>query len=141
MNTNIIDFINQNQVATICFVDNQNKPYCINAFYCFAENQATLVFKSSFGTTHDDFVKQGNPTSGTIVQDQNNLAKLKGIQFSGTIVSQEEINKRGLNQLYLKKFPISIAKPGYIWGIELNFIKFTNNTLGFGNKTVWQKEN
>jgi uncharacterized protein YhbP (UPF0306 family) len=32
---------------------------------------------------------------------------------------------------------MSIAVMGYIWAVKLNYLKFTDNTLGFGNKTTW----
>lgn len=139
INKNILEFINKNQVATICFTDSLNKPYCINCFYSFEETQAVLVFKSSYGTTHDAYIKTNNPSAGTIIADQIDLTKLKGIQFTGTILDQEQILKLKLNACYIKKFPLSIAMPGYLWGIQIDYLKFTNNSFGIGNKTVWKK--
>lgn len=139
INENIKDFIIKNQVSTVCFVDNKNKPYCINCFYVFDDVNAILIFKSSYGTTHDAYVKQGLHTSGTILEDQIDVTKLKGIQFTGTLFDQQQMNDLKLHLLYVNKFPMSLAMPGYIWGVKLVYIKFTDNSFGFGNKTIWEK--
>lgn len=138
LNKNIIDFLSKNQVATVCFTNDQNRPYCINCFYTFVEDAAILIFKSSYGTTHDAYIKQSNPLAGTIIADQIDVTKLKGIQFTGILLDQQQINDKKLHFAYLKKFPLSIAMPGYLWGVQLEHIKFTDNTLGFGNKTTWK---
>lgn len=136
---NINDFISENQVASVCFVDKNNKPYCINCFYSWHSEQAILIFKSSFGTNHDNLVVSGACLSGTILNDQISLSKIKGIQFNGDLIDQNQINELELGNNYLKKFPLSIAMPGYLWGVKLNFIKFTDNTFVFGNKTNWSR--
>lgn len=137
---NINDFISENQVASVCFVDKNNKPYCINCFYSWHPEDAIIIFKSSFGTNHDNLIISGADISGTILNDQINLSKIKGIQFSGELIDQNQINELGLSGNYLKKFPLSIAMPGYLWGVKLNFVKFTDNTLIFGNKTIWKRD-
>lgn len=136
---NITEFLSKNKVATVCFNDKQNKPYCINCFYCFIEKEAILIFKSSYGTTHDEYIKQNNPLAGTIIADQLDVTQLKGIQFTGILLDQHQINDKKLSLSYLKTFPLSIAMPGYLWAVQLEYIKYTDNTLGFGNKTIWQK--
>lgn len=139
INKNILEFLHKCQVATICFTTPTNKPYCINCFYCFDETHVALIFKSSYGTTHDDYVTANNPSAGTIIADQIDLTKLKGVQFTGTILDQQQISELKLSTSYIKKFPLSIAMPGYIWGIQIEYLKFTDNSFGFGNKTIWKK--
>lgn len=138
INNNIKDFLEKNQVSTVCFSDN-NKPYCINCFYAVDVINAILIFKSSYGTTHDAFVKPGLHSAGTILADQVDITKLKGIQFTGILLNQQEIHNHKSHTLYLKRFPLSLAMPGYLWGVQLEYIKFTDNSFGFGNKTIWQK--
>jgi uncharacterized protein YhbP (UPF0306 family) len=140
LQNNIVEFLSKNQVASVCFVDEENKPYCINCFYCFDLKQGVLVFKSSFGAKHEDFVKTTHPLAGTVIADQNDITKLKGIQFSGSILNEQMIYESMLNLSYIKKFPLSIVKSGYLWGVQLEFVKFTNNTFGFGSKTVWKRD-
>ena len=140
LNKNIVDFINKNQIATVCFTNELNQPYCMSCFYCFIEDSAILIFKSSYGTSHDSFIKKNNYLAGTITGEQIDLTKLKGIQFKGKLIDEQEINNKRLNFFYIKKYPLSIAIPGYLWGVQLEYVKFTDNTMGFGNKTIWEFE-
>lgn len=134
-----ISFLKENQLATICFVDENHKPYCINCFYVFDELSECLIMKSTNGTQHQTMTIESNDVSGTILPETIDLIKLKGIQFSGNIISNHDIDKFKMKTKYLKKFPISIAMSGYIWAVKLEFIKHTDNTLGFGHKTIWTK--
>lgn len=130
-------FLQENKIATVCFVDQENNPYCINCFYVFDEEHSLFIFKSSNGTMHQNFTKPTASVSGTILPDTIDILKLKGMQFVGKIIDKEEIVKLHLNSQYLKKYPMSIGIIGYIWAVRLDFLKFTDNTLGFGNKTIW----
>lgn len=131
------DFLQENKISTVCFTDHENNPYCINCFYTFDEERCILIFKSSHGTTHQKYTKPAARVSGTILPGVIDTLKLKGMQFTGEIMDKDEIEKFQFNLKYLKQFPMSIALPGYIWAVNLNFLKFTDNTLGFGNKTIW----
>jgi len=131
------DFLKENKVSTVCFIDHENNPYCINCFYTFDGKSCILIFKSSIGTTHQKFTKPAACISGTILPNEIDTLKLKGIQFTGKIIENDEIESLQLNSKYLKKYPMSIAVMGYIWAVRLDFLKFTDNTLGFGNKTIW----
>jgi hypothetical protein len=140
LNKSIVDFLSKNQVATVCFTNELNQPYCINCFYSFIEDCAILIFKSSYGTSHDSFIKKNNNLAGTITDEQIDLTKLKGIQFTGKLIDEQEITNKRLNFFYIKKHPMSIALPGYLWGVQLEYIKFTDNSLGFGSKIIWKIE-
>ncbi len=143
MNTidiNIQTYLLENKIATVCFIDESHKPYCINCFYAFDKTNGLLIFKSSNGTYHDSLVSNEGFTSGTILSNEHDLTKLKGIQFSGKIINSPAMHKLKLNTLYLKKYPMSLLIDGYYWGVVLNFIKFTDNTLGFGRKIIWKSE-
>ncbi len=134
---NLLIFLNQNKVITVCLVDNKNHPYCINCFYVFDENSKCLIFKSSHGTYHQGLIKDSASVSGTILPEKIDTLKLRGIQFTGKLISSTKVETLNLNSKYLKKYPFSIAMMGYIWAVKLEFLKFTDNTLGFGNKTTW----
>ena len=133
----IVDFLQENKISTICFIDLENHPYCINCFYTFDEEHHILIFKSSIGATHQQLTKPTACISGTILPNVIDTLKLKGIQFTGKIIENEEIDKLQLNLKYVKKYPMSLAVMGYVWAVRLDFLKFTDNTLGFGNKTIW----
>lgn len=135
---NIIDYLQENKVSSVCFLDLNNKPYCINCFYEYDETSENLIFKSSHGTTHHDFIKNNLDIAGTILPNTLDFLKIKGLQFKGKLINEGEIQRLGLSTKYIKKYPMSLAIPGYIWAIKLEFAKLTDSTLGFGNKTIWK---
>ncbi|MGZ3862097.1 MAG: pyridoxamine 5'-phosphate oxidase family protein [Bacteroidia bacterium] len=133
-------FLADNKIASVCFVTGQGIPYCITCFYYFDKTIPALVFKSSRGTTHGDLIKEGAVISGTILPDKVDFLNIKGIQFSGVLMNESDIEMNGLKNKYTKKYLIGSAIPGYIWAVRLTFIKFTDNSLGFGNKSIWQAD-
>ena len=40
---------------------------------------------------------------------------------------------------YLKRFPYAVLMKTQLWIVELTFVKFTDNRLGFGKKIIWEK--
>jgi len=135
---NISEFINNNKIATLCFTDTEGNPYCINCFYAFDETTQSLILKSSVGTKHQNFIKAKTKIAGTILPKTIDLLKIKGLQFTGNLLEEKQINDLSLSLIYIKKFPFSLAIPGYIWAVNLEYLKFTDNTTGFGKKTIWQ---
>ncbi len=133
-------FLLENKVVTICFVDTNNQPYCINCFYAFDENENALIFKSSYGTKHETLIKASAAVAGTILPDQIQFTNLKGIQFNGSVKPDFMLGASTFNAHYAKAFPMSLMLPGYFWIVNLTYIKYTDNTLGFGNKTVWNRD-
>lgn len=134
----ISEFLNENKIATLCFSDAEGDPYCINCFYAFDENSRSLILKSSVGTKHYNFLKANAKLAGTILPNEVDLLKLKGLQFTGKLLEEKQINALSLSSIYIKKYPFSLAIPGYIWAVTFGYLKFTDNTMGFGKKTIWQ---
>lgn len=133
-------FLQENKVVSVCFVDDQHQPHCINCFYAFDEDDISLIFKSTYGTKHELLIKPNAPVAGTILPDQIQITSLKGIQFNGFVRSDFVLGGATFNGHYAKAFPMSLMLPGYFWIVKLSFIKYTDNTLGFGNKTLWNKD-
>ena len=104
------------------------------------KNTIQLTFQSSTGITHQTFIKPMACVSGTILPGTLDVLKIKGIQFIGKLADKQEVESFKLNLKYLKKYPMSLAILGYIWAVKLDFVKFTDNTLGFGNKTIWKAD-
>ena len=105
---NLLIFLNQNKVITVCLVDNKNHPYCINCFYVFDENSKCLIFKSSHGTYHQGLIKDSASVSGTILPEKIDTLKLRGIQFTGKLISSIKVETLNLNSKYLKKYPFGL---------------------------------
>lgn len=140
MDQSIIDFINSNRVAAICFVKENAEPHCISCFYVFDPEKKTLILKSTVGTAHDGFTLKKNTVAGTITPEQFDSLKIQGIQFKGEVMDSSELNSFELSKNYYLKYPFAMVMPGYLWAIKFHSLKFTDNTKGFGTKLNWERD-
>jgi uncharacterized protein YhbP (UPF0306 family) len=139
MNENIIEFLQQQTCATICCVDEQQKPWCFSCYYAFNLEEGLLYFKSSATSHHSGLMKNNPLIAGTILPDKLNKVTVKGLQFEGVVLdAKHPLVAQALGN-YLRKHPIALAIPGEIWVIQMSHIKMTDSTLGFGKKLTWNK--
>jgi uncharacterized protein YhbP (UPF0306 family) len=140
MNPKIAQFINKQTCATVCCVDRKGNPYCFNCFYVFNSQQGLLYFKSSTSTHHSGMMIDNPAVAGTILPDKLSTLQIRGVQFDGTVLAADHPLTRKAHSHYYKKHPTALAMPGEMWSIQLNSIKMTDNTLGFGSKLNWNRE-
>jgi uncharacterized protein len=138
----IIDFIGEHHVLTIA-IARDNIPYCASCYYAWLKDQNRFIVTSDPDTRHiRDVVEGGNyRVAGAIALETRIVGKIRGIQFTGMINplhGQDLITGRAA---YLKRFPIARLMPDlHLWSLEPDFIKMTDNRLGFGKKLVWVAE-
>lgn len=137
MDKRISRYIKAQKVATICCVDDDNKPYCFSCYYAFDENKMQLYFKSAESTHHMQMLKVRPFLSGSILPDKLNPLALQGIQFSGTLIDRVEC--AAAKSVYLQRYPFALAMSGTVYTVELQWLKMTDNTLAFGTKLIWEK--
>lgn len=138
MDPNVSSFIKEQSILTISTSYN-NISYSASCFYSFIEDSKCVVFKSSPHTKH---IKDGllnENVSGTIIASFSDIAKMKGIQFQGKFIQPTLFSLSHAQANYYLKFPFAMAMKGDLWLIELEFVKMTDNTLGFGKKILWEK--
>lgn len=114
-------------------------PYCATCFYAYLEEENLLVFKSDAETRHISDALINNNVAGSILVDKTEIGKIKGIQFNGTFLSPKDALLKDAQKAYYFKYPYAAAMKGDLWVIELTSVKFTDNTLGFGKKLIWEK--
>jgi len=136
MDSKIIDYITQSKVLTIATSINR-APYCANCFYVFDSKNKYLIFLSDDSTRHIQEALKNNNVAGTINTEVTTIAKIQGVQFTGTFVNPDKEQQEAFYSVYYKKYPFARAKPSAIWAIKLNMVKMTDNTLGFGKKLKW----
>lgn len=139
MNKKISAYLKINKVLTLATSIN-DIPYCANCYYAWDESNNRLYFLSDKTTRHVSEAAQNLHIAGTITTDAKSIAKLQGIQFTGKFIIPNEEEQAGFYRIYYNKFPFAKVKPSPIWGIALEFIKMTDNTLGFGTKHFWEKD-
>lgn len=139
MHKDIFSFIKKNTCATVSCVEEQSKPYCFTVFYAWDEKNNTLVFKSSPETRHSQILLQNNFVAGAILPDKLNKLLVQGLQFEGELLNNENPLAKEAFLLYHKRHPLAIIKPGELWVIQINHIKMTDSTKGFGTKIRWER--
>jgi uncharacterized protein len=140
MSEKIIEFISKQTCGTLCCVDTTGNPWCFSFFYSFNKNEGLLYYKSSEDTRHSQAINSNPLIAGTILPDKLNLLQIRGVQFEGTVIPFEDPLAKGAYAAYHKKYPFSIAMPGQVWTIRLDAVKFTDNSLGFGTKIRWHRD-
>jgi uncharacterized protein YhbP (UPF0306 family) len=138
LDKSISDFLMDQSVVTIA-TSIKNQPYCASCYYAFVPGNNLLVFKSDSDTKHIEDALTNNTVAGTILPDKIVKAKPKGIQFTGIFMKAEGSTGKKAKHAYLKKYPVAGIFRGDIWVIEISKIKFTDNTLIFGKKTLWER--
>ncbi|MEN8116269.1 MAG: pyridoxamine 5'-phosphate oxidase family protein [Bacteroidota bacterium] len=134
----IVDFINEHHVLTLA-TSNENNPWCANCFYTYLEDENCFVYTSDNDTKHVGDVLQNAKVAGSVVLETNIVGKIRGIQFRGTMQKPNaELHKKA-KKAYLKKFPYAALMKTSLWVLQLNYIKMTDNRLGFGKKLIWEK--
>lgn len=138
MDPRIKNFINNQKAASICCIDAEQHPYCFTVFYALDPENGLLYYKSSHNSYHGHVMEEGSKVSGTILPEKLNALAIKGIQFTGTVLGLDDpLSNAG--PVYYGKFPFATAMPGEIWTIQLETLKFTDNTLGFSKKLHWKR--
>ena len=135
----IIEFINEHHVLTLA-VSNNNIPYCANCFYSFVESERMLVFTSDENTRHIKDAINNKTVGGSIVLETKAVGKIQGIQFNGVLKELDGETLKKAKKSYLKRFPYAVLKQTKLWAVELQYIKMTDNRLGFGKKLIWGEE-
>jgi uncharacterized protein YhbP (UPF0306 family) len=139
MNENIDAFIQEHTCANIACLDANNQPYCFSCFYAVDIQEGLLYFKSSTDTNHAAFLLSNPIVAGTILPDKLNKLQVKGIQLEGIVLSFDHEQAKNAARNYYKAHPIAMAMSGEVWTIQINRIKYTDNTLGFGKKIIWER--
>jgi uncharacterized protein YhbP (UPF0306 family) len=129
-----------------------------------AEN--ALVFTSGPETRHGREMLANPRVSGGIVLETKVVGKIRGVQVSGVAqrIGEEENGRRGemenscspvplfayspvqiqqkasaFKKAYLKRFPFALAAKLDLWVLQLEYVKMTDNRLGFGKKIEWRR--
>ena len=113
-------------------------PYCATCFYAFDEATFSIIFLSDETTRHISEALSNPKVAGTIVSNVTTVAKIQGIQFVGQLVALSSEQEQEDYAIYYRKFPFAKTRPSSIWRIQLQWIKMTDNTLGFGSKVIWE---
>ncbi|HEX2970604.1 MAG TPA: pyridoxamine 5'-phosphate oxidase family protein [Bacteroidales bacterium] len=134
----IIRFFKKHHVLTVASVAG-SQPWCASCFYVYIEDENALVFTSDPETRHSNEFKLNPEVAGTVVLETFVIGKIRGIQFTGIVEEPSGDLLDKARNAYLRRFPVASLMKTHLWIIRLNYIKMTDNRLGFGKKLIWAK--
>ena len=132
----ISHFLHRHHVLTLATVS-ANKPWCANCFYVYLEEENCLAFTSDLDTKHITDTQEQKIVAGSVVLETKIIGKIQGIQFRGIIEEPEGLFYKQVKVAYLKRFPVAVLMDTTMWVVRLQYIKMTDNWLGFGKKIIW----
>jgi len=133
----IVDFINEHHVLTLATCAD-NVAWCSNCFYIYLEEENCFVFTSDDNTKHVQDVLVNSKVAGSVVLETNTVGKIRGIQFLGNMRRPGKDLESIAKKAYLKRFPYAVLMKTSLWILKVNYIKMTDNRLGFGKKLIWE---
>lgn len=141
MDNNIIEFLEKQNCASICCLDEHNIPWCFSCYFVFNPDEGLLNFKSSTDARHASMMKKNPFIAGTVLPDKLNKLRVRGVQFEGVVLDSIERLTVDASRYYHKKNPIALAIPGEVWTVQINHIKMTDSAMGFSKKISWSRQN
>jgi len=136
----ITEFIAAHHVLTLACASPAGELWCANAFYVFDEQEQAFIITSEAKTLHAQIFLDNPIVAGSVVLETEELGKIRGLQFSGTVRHCEGGLFDRCRLRYLKRFPYAVFKSGDVWMLVPDRMKYTDNRLGFGKKLHWQRQ-
>jgi uncharacterized protein len=127
-------FLQKHHILSLASSGGQELSVC-TLFYTYLPSHKAFVFASEEKTEHIKQIRANPKVAGTIALETKIIGKIQGIQFRGECKLLED---KELAKNYYKAFPYALAMNPTLWVIEVVYFKFTDNTLGFGKKLIWQ---
>lgn len=128
----IVKFLGRHHVLTLATTAD-GAPYCANAFYAYDAARNRLIFTSDLSTRHAREMLAERRVAASVVLETRIVGKIQGLQLCGTVAHGDEEDKRR----YLRRFPYATLAELTLWALTPDYLKFTDNTLGFGKKLIW----
>lgn len=129
----IAAFIVEHHVMSLATTYNDELSVC-SLFYVYDKKSLSFVVASDEKTMHIQHINKNSKIAGNILLETHKVGEIKGLQFRGEFFSLED---KMLKSLYFKKFPYALALKPTFWQIKVDYLKMTDNRLGFGKKIIW----
>jgi len=126
-------FVHEHHVMSLATATPDEISVC-SLFYAFNAQKLSFVVASSEATKHVEHSAKNSNIAGNILLETKIVGKIQGVQFRGNFVPLED---NELKIEYFKTFPYALALNPKLWQIKVNYFKMTDNTLGFGEKIIW----
>ncbi len=131
----IVRFLRKHHVLTLATADQRGMPYCSNAFYCYDAARNMFVFTSDLTTRHGREMELNPRIAASVVLETRIVGRVQGLQLCGEAERADDQARKA----YIKRFPYAALAELTLWTIRPDYMKLTDNTLGFGKKLIWNK--
>lgn len=132
----IVKFISKHHVLTLATVAEHGAPYCANCFYAYDRERNLFVFTSGGDTRHGMQMTADSRVAASIVLETRIVGRVQGLQICGRAERADAAAARR----YIARFPYAAVADLTLWALAPAYMKYTDNTLGFGKKLIWQAE-
>jgi uncharacterized protein len=130
----IVSFLKQHHLLCLATCKEDTLSSC-SLFYAFDEKTNSFIVASDQKTEHIDNVLTNNRVAGSVHLQTDIVGKIQGVQFKGEMALCDDARK----SIYLKTFPYALALNPTLWVIRIDYVKMTDNRLGFGKKLIWTR--
>jgi uncharacterized protein YhbP (UPF0306 family) len=132
-------FLHHHSVLSLA-VSCDDIPWSANAFYAFDEQQGRLLLLSSLDTRHGEMLAKNPQLAGSISDQFSDITQIHGLQYTG-VARQLALPDEAAAalELYYRRFPQARGFVAPVWEICLLHLKFTDNRVTFGAKTLWSR--
>lgn len=127
----IVSFIKKMNLLTFCVSEN-DLPYCASSFYVFDEKRSKIIILASSTSKHIQIAQRNPNVAINIALDTKIIAQIQGAQIQAKFSKGDENHKK----LYLEKFPIAKMLIFETFVLDIKWVKYVDNSLGFGTKLV-----
>ena len=133
----IVKFIKKHHVLTLATLERGGEqPYVANCFYAYDTKRNLFIFTSDTTTRHGGEMEQNPRVALSVVRETRIVGAIEGLQITGRAERGDDEAKH----VYVKRFPYAVVAPLTLWMVRPEFMKLTDNKLGFGKKLIWQSE-
>ena len=139
MNERIVRFLKKHHVLTLATAGEGGTLHCSNLFYAWLEEERAFVFTSSLDTKHAQDALRRPEVAASVVLETRVVGNVQGVQLRGVMFRPEDERLQKAKKRYLRRFPYAAVMDLELWLLEATWLKFTDNTLGFGKKLVWER--
>ncbi|PIE03417.1 MAG: hypothetical protein CSA81_02285 [Acidobacteria bacterium] len=129
----------QSQFVFSMAVVNHNKPYSAPCFYVFRPEAGELTFVSSPDTLHMQAAMTSDWVAGSVYRSTETVEEIQGVQFRGKLKVLSDREEQTARHRFTRRFPYPVPEGTKSWCLELLWVKFTDNTRGFGFKEIWTR--
>lgn len=135
----IAQYVKKQHVLTLC-VGRNSEMWCASCFYTYDEQEVAFYIMTETTTRHGEMMMHSPQVAGTISGQPKTVMLIKGIQFCGQILLLAGEEEQVARNRYTRRFPIAKGSAAPIWRLRIDELKMTDNTLGFGTKRYWRRD-